>query len=89
MQHPIRTSVRHGEAAAEGGSAGGPVETAGGYVVYRVKEKAAASQADFQKEKAQITSRLWEQNSDRFFRSWLEEQKKKAGIRLKEEGAGI
>ncbi len=69
----------------EMGGLGGPVETPKGYVVFRITERTPVAMADFEKEKDQIKSRLWEQEADRFFQAWVDGIKKKIGVRMESE----
>jgi peptidyl-prolyl cis-trans isomerase D len=63
------------------GGATGPIETPAGYAVVRVASKETVSTADFEKEKDQVKTRLWDQESDRYLQAWVEELKKRAGVK--------
>lgn len=69
----------------DAGAVIGPVEAGGGYIVCRILEKMPVDMADFENEKENIKSKLWDLNSERFFQAWVEGLRGRIGVRMEGE----
>ncbi len=67
------------------GAVGGPVDIGRGYADYRVVQKVQVDMADYEKEKGRISDGIWQEKSQRFFQAWVDEVKKRIGVKLPSE----